>query len=161
MKRLAIAAAALTLVGPLAATAAYADQPGQYNGHGYGDNNRGDQNNYRNDNSAGHSPRANRSENDNRGQSNGRWNGQPQNSWQNQNGWQNQNSWQNQRSWRRGDRMTFDQQSRYRSVDYRRENLREPPRGYRYVQDDRGQTLLLAIASGVILSVILNQGGNY
>ena len=157
MKRLTIAAAALTLVGSLAATPAYADQPGQYNGRGYSDNNRNDQYNYRNDNRGGHDQRADRSGSGNgyRDQGNGGWNGQSQH------GWQNQNGWQNQRSWRRGDRMTFDEQSRYGSVDYRRDHLREPPRGYRYVRDDRGQTLLLGIASGVILSVILNQGGRY
>ena len=61
------------------------------------------------------------------------------------------------RSWRRGDRLPSYYQSRYRTVDYRHERLRAPPRGYRYVEDDRGDMLLVGIATGVILSVILSQ----
>ncbi|MBK6702445.1 MAG: RcnB family protein [Caulobacteraceae bacterium] len=48
-------------------------------------------------------------------------------------------------------------QSRYRQVDYRRAHLRAPPRGYHYVQDDRGDYLLVGIATGVILSILLSQ----
>jgi Ni/Co efflux regulator RcnB len=62
------------------------------------------------------------------------------------------------RSWRRGDRLPFGYQSRFRGVDYRYAHLRQPPYGYRYVRDDRGQILLVGIATGVILSAIL---GNY
>jgi Ni/Co efflux regulator RcnB len=61
------------------------------------------------------------------------------------------------RNWRRGDRLPSYYSSRYRQVDYRREHLRAPPRGYRYVEDDRGDMLLVGIATGVILSVILSQ----
>jgi Ni/Co efflux regulator RcnB len=61
------------------------------------------------------------------------------------------------RDWRRGDRLPSYYQTRYRHVDYRREHLRAPPRGYRYVEDDRGDMLLVGIATGVILSVILSQ----
>ena len=35
-------------------------------------------------------------------------------------------------------------------------HLRAPPRGYRYVRDDRGQVLLVGIATGVILSAIFS-----
>ena len=62
------------------------------------------------------------------------------------------------RSWRRGDRLPYGYERRYRSVDYRYAHLRQPPYGYRYVRDDRGQVLLVGIATGVILSAIL---GNY
>lgn len=61
------------------------------------------------------------------------------------------------RSWRRGDRLSAYERSHYRRIDYRRERLREPPRGYQYVRSDRGETLLVGIATGVILSVILSQ----
>jgi Ni/Co efflux regulator RcnB len=58
--------------------------------------------------------------------------------------------------WRRGDRLSQYHRSHYREVDWRRERLRQPPRGYRYVRDDRGEVLLVAIATGVILSILLN-----
>jgi len=57
--------------------------------------------------------------------------------------------------WRRGDRLPSDFRNRYRTVDYRAAHLRAPPRGYHYVRDDRGNTLLVGIATGVILSMIL------
>lgn len=136
-KRFAIAAAALTLVAPFAATAAYAD-PGQYNGHGYSDNrdnNRHDRND-RNDRNS-----YNQRGNDNRGAYQGNWN----------------NQYQGQNNWRRGDHYD---RSRFSSFDYRREHYREPPRGYRYVRDDRGDTLLVGILSGVILSAIVNNHGD-
>lgn len=59
--------------------------------------------------------------------------------------------------WRRGDRLPTYARSSYRQVDYRREHLRAPPRGYHYVRDDRGEVLLVGIATGVILSILLNQ----
>jgi Ni/Co efflux regulator RcnB len=61
------------------------------------------------------------------------------------------------RTWRRGDRLNAHHRSSYRAVDYRRERLRAPPRGYHYVRSDRGETLLVGIATGVILGVILSQ----
>jgi len=59
--------------------------------------------------------------------------------------------------WRRGDRLPTYTRSQYREVDWRRERLRQPPRGYHYVRDDRGQVLLVGIATGVILSLLLSQ----
>ncbi|WP_395647867.1 RcnB family protein [Terricaulis sp.] len=59
------------------------------------------------------------------------------------------------RSWRRGDRLPSYYRSHYREVDWRRHGYRAPPRGYHYVRDDRGETLLVGIATGVILGVIL------
>ncbi|MBL8532176.1 MAG: RcnB family protein [Hyphomonadaceae bacterium] len=59
-------------------------------------------------------------------------------------------------AWRRGDRLSAYQRQAYRPVDYRRERLQAPPRGYHYVRSDRGETLLVGIATGVILSVMLS-----
>lgn len=60
------------------------------------------------------------------------------------------------RAWRRGDRLPDYYYNYYRDVDYRHYHLRPPPRGYRYVRrDDTGETLLIGIATGVILGVIL------
>lgn len=138
-KRFAIAAAALTLVAPFAATAASAD-PGQY-GHSYSDHRNDNRNN---DNSYGQ-------RDNNRGayQGNNGWNNQYQSQWNNQ--------YQGRHTWRRGDHYD---RSRFSSFDYRREHYREPPRGYRYVRDDRGDTLLVGILSGVVLSAILNNQGD-
>ncbi|MBL8545348.1 MAG: RcnB family protein [Hyphomonadaceae bacterium] len=58
--------------------------------------------------------------------------------------------------WRRGDRLPNYARTQYREVDWRREHLRQPPRGYHYVRDDRGEVLLVAVATGVILSILLN-----
>lgn len=58
--------------------------------------------------------------------------------------------------WRRGDRAPTSYRAHYRNVDWRRERLREPPRGYQYVRTDRGETLLVGIATGVILGLILS-----
>lgn len=58
--------------------------------------------------------------------------------------------------WRRGDRLSQYHRSQYREIDWRRERLRQPPRGYHYVRDDRGEVLLVGIATGVILSILLN-----
>ena len=119
MKRFAIAAAALTLIAPFAATTASADP---YPGNGYSQHRDNDRHNDRNGQRG-----------DNRG------------------GWNNQ--YQGQNNWRRGDRYDH---ARFRAFDYRREHYREPPRGYRYVRDDRGDTLLVGILSGVILGAIVN-----
>lgn len=58
--------------------------------------------------------------------------------------------------WRRGDRLPAYARSNYREVNWQRERLRQPPRGYHYVRDDRGEVLLVGIATGVILSILLN-----
>lgn len=60
------------------------------------------------------------------------------------------------RVWRRGDRLPAYYWDRYEEVDWRDCGLRAPPHGYRYVEDDRGNYLLVAVATGVILSVLLN-----
>jgi Ni/Co efflux regulator RcnB len=61
------------------------------------------------------------------------------------------------RAWRRGDRLPAYYRDYYRPVDYRYYRLRPPPRGYHYVRDDRGDYLLIGIATGVILGIIASQ----
>ena len=61
------------------------------------------------------------------------------------------------RNWRRGDRLPAYYRDYYRPVDYRYYRLRPPPRGYHYVRDDRGDYLLVGIATGVILGIIASQ----
>ena len=60
------------------------------------------------------------------------------------------------RAWRRGDYMPGYYRNSYRDVDWRYYRLREPPRGYRWVRDDRGEFLLVGIATGLILGTILS-----
>lgn len=178
MKRIKIAAvAALMLVGPLAATAS-AQTAGQYRGDrnddrrgdrnddrrgDRNDDRRGDRNEHRGDRYDRNDDRRDdrrdhrRQRWDNQRHNgysyNGRWNyGPPPAAYEGRNGYEA-----GYRGWRRGDRLPSYYQTRYRTVDYRREHLRAPPRGYRYVEDDRGQMLLVGIATGVILSVLLSQ----
>jgi Predicted integral membrane protein len=44
----------------------------------------------------------------------------------------------------------------YVVTDWRSQHLREPPRGYRYVRSDNGDFLLVAITTGVIVSILAN-----
>ena len=58
--------------------------------------------------------------------------------------------------WKRGDRLG-DYRRSYREVDYRVIHQKAPPRGYHYVRDNNtGEILLAAIATGIIASIILN-----
>lgn len=180
MKRFTLAAAAaLMLAGPLAATASAqdrgdrGDRGGVNDNRGERDGDRGDRNDRgdrRGDNDRGDRWDRNDDRGDRRGDRsdrrhrwdnqrhngytyNGRWNyGPPPAAYEGRNGYEA-----GYRSWRRGERLPSYYQSRYRQVDYRREHLRAPPRGYRYVEDDRGDLLLVGIATGVILSIILSQ----
>ena len=53
--------------------------------------------------------------------------------------------------WNRGER--FDSRAHYVVVnDYRRYHLRPPPRGQYYYRSDAGQILLIAAATGLIIS---------
>jgi Ni/Co efflux regulator RcnB len=62
------------------------------------------------------------------------------------------------RNWRRGDRLPAYYRNHYYVVrDYDRYGARRPPRGYHYVRDDRGDLLLVGIATGVILGIIASQ----
>jgi Ni/Co efflux regulator RcnB len=60
------------------------------------------------------------------------------------------------RSWRRGDYLPGYYRSEYRDVDWRYYRLRPPPRGYHWVRDDRGEFLLVGLATGLILGAILS-----
>jgi Ni/Co efflux regulator RcnB len=181
MKRFTLAAAtALMLAGPLAAPA-FAQDYGRDRGQNDGrdDDRRGDRRGDRDDDRRGDARNNDRDgrdwnrgdhRNDRRGDRNdrrhrwdnqrhngytynGRWNyGPPPAAYEGRNGYEA-----GYRSWRRGERLPSYYQSRYRQVDYRREHLRAPPRGYRYVEDDRGDLLLVGIATGIILSIILTQ----
>lgn len=129
MKRIALAGlSALTLAGSFASTASAQDY-GRYNHQNDGRDGRGDWNRGDND----------RRDNDRRG------------NWDNRGGRDQFN-----RQWRRGDRLPYGYERHFRGVDYRYSHLRAPPRGYRYVRDDRGQVLLVGIMTGVILSAIFS-----
>jgi Ni/Co efflux regulator RcnB len=61
------------------------------------------------------------------------------------------------RTWQRGQYLPPEYRSRYYVVDdWRGHHLRRPPAGYYWVQSG-GDYLLVAIATGIIASVILNQ----
>jgi Ni/Co efflux regulator RcnB len=60
-------------------------------------------------------------------------------------------------SYNRGENIDRDDWSRAQPVDYRAQHLRAPPRGYQW-REVNGQYILAAVATGVILSVILNGG---
>ena len=60
--------------------------------------------------------------------------------------------------WARGHRIhDYGWAPTYVVVDYDRYGLRHPPRGYHWRRDDRGDWLLVAIASGVIADIILGR----
>jgi Ni/Co efflux regulator RcnB len=61
--------------------------------------------------------------------------------------------------WKRGQRVDERYRgSRYVVNDYRGHHLNRPPHGYHWVHDDNNNYLLVAVASGVIASVILGAG---
>jgi Ni/Co efflux regulator RcnB len=63
------------------------------------------------------------------------------------------------KTWKVGDRYDrYDRDHRhYREVDYRSHRLKAPPRGYHYVKDDNtGEIILAAIATGIIAAIIAN-----
>lgn len=160
MKRFALATlAAITLAGPLAATAAYADPPARHDNRGdmRRDNDRHDNGRWDNDRRDDRRDARNDNRWDQRRHNgytyNGRWNyGPPPAAFVNRPGFQP-----GYHQWRRGERLPAYYRSHYRQVDYRRERLRAPPRGYHYVRDDRGDVLMVAIATGLIASIILSQ----
>ncbi len=58
--------------------------------------------------------------------------------------------------WARGDRLGY-YGNRHVEVDYRARHLKAPPRGYHYVRDDNtGEILMAAIATGIIASILAN-----
>lgn len=61
------------------------------------------------------------------------------------------------RQWRRGDHLPAYYRQQYAPVDYRYHNLSAPPRGAHWVRDDRGEYLLVGVATGVILGLALGR----
>jgi Ni/Co efflux regulator RcnB len=59
--------------------------------------------------------------------------------------------------YKRGGYLPVEYRTRYVVTDWRRDRLREPPRGYHWVRSDNGDFLLVAIATGVIVDLLLNQ----
>jgi Ni/Co efflux regulator RcnB len=58
--------------------------------------------------------------------------------------------------YRKGGRMPSEYRGRtYVVNDWRRDHLREPPRGYHWVRSDNGDFLLVAITTGVIMDLLL------
>jgi len=60
-------------------------------------------------------------------------------------------------NWNRGQRMGYNDWRYAQRVDYRRYNLRQPPRGYEWRRSN-DRFVLAAVATGVIMSVILSNG---
>ena len=184
MKRIALAAAtALMLAGPLATTASAQNydrlnRGDQSDQRGENRDRNDDRGGRRNDNDRGRDDNRGDRANDHRGRGDNDWNRGDRRNDRNDNRWNDARNngysyngrWYygppqashrdyqpGYRAWRRGDRLPSYYQGRYRQVDYRRAHLRAPPRGYHYVQDDRGDYLLVGIATGVILSILLSQ----
>ena len=59
------------------------------------------------------------------------------------------------RPWTRGQSLGV-YNDRFAELNYQERNLRAPPSGYRWVQDDRGDYLLAAIVGGLINQVVVN-----
>ena len=59
--------------------------------------------------------------------------------------------------WRRGERVGYNDWNSARPVDYRQHHLRKPPRGYEW-RESNGQYILAAVATGLIVSILLNSG---
>lgn len=61
----------------------------------------------------------------------------------------------------RGKRAPYQyRQPQYFVNDWQSRNLRRPPSGYRWVRNDDNQFLLIAIATGVISQVFINENNN-
>ena len=169
MKRIMTAAlAAATLIAPLAAAPTAAAQGYRNHDRGRDDNdwNRG------RDHDRGDRDRGRRGDRDRdwdrgerRGDHGDRWDNRRHNGYYHNNRWYYgppPAAWRDDarydyRQWRRGDRLPGYYRNYYRDVDYRHYRLRAPPRGYHYVRDDRGDFLLVGIATGVILGIIASQ----
>ncbi|MEZ5937067.1 MAG: RcnB family protein [Hyphomonadaceae bacterium] len=60
------------------------------------------------------------------------------------------------RQFHRGEYLRY-YPNNYYVVDYRHRHLAPPPRGYRYVENDNGDLVLAAIATGLIAAIIASQ----
>lgn len=61
----------------------------------------------------------------------------------------------NRQHWRQGQRLPSNYRTRSHYVDYRKHHLRQPPRGYQWVQADNNY-VLVALTTGLIASIIAN-----
>ncbi|MHB1058335.1 MAG: RcnB family protein [Rhodanobacter sp.] len=59
--------------------------------------------------------------------------------------------------YKRGGYLPVEYRTRYVVTDWHRDHLRAPPRGYHWVRSDNGDFLLVAIATGAIVDLLLNQ----
>jgi Ni/Co efflux regulator RcnB len=93
------------------------------------------------------------------------WQGQPQ--WQGHSQWQGQRQYAPQhqaRTWGgygyrdgyRGGYVAYAHPHHYRAYDWRARHLAAPPHGYGWVEDDSGDVLLMALATGLIANAIVN-----
>ena len=58
-------------------------------------------------------------------------------------------------AWRKGDRLPVAELDGYWVSDYDHYHLHAPPPGHRWVRQDDGRYLLVAIATGVIIDILL------
>jgi Ni/Co efflux regulator RcnB len=58
---------------------------------------------------------------------------------------------------RNGEHMGYNDWSGAQPVDYRQHHLRRPPHGYEW-RESNGQYILAAVATGAIISAIVNSG---
>ena len=59
----------------------------------------------------------------------------------------------NRHHWRQGERLPSSYRTRAHYVDYRKHHLRQPPRGYQWVQADNNY-VMVALTTGLIASII-------
>ncbi|HEV7691662.1 MAG TPA: RcnB family protein [Hyphomonadaceae bacterium] len=160
MKRILLAAAAFaTIAMPLAASPAFADQAPQYS---RGNDRHDDRNDNRRDTrtvvkhkTVWHDTRRDARWDAN--QHNGYWTG---NAWHYgpppASAYRTRGFQLGYKPWARGDRLGY-YGNQYREVDYRTYHLQAPKRGYHYVRDDNsGEIILAAVATGIIASIIAN-----
>jgi Ni/Co efflux regulator RcnB len=61
------------------------------------------------------------------------------------------------RDWHRGERIEVVYlEPRYYVDDYEYYHLRQPPRGHRWVRDEDGRFILVAVATGIIADILLH-----
>lgn len=169
MKRLLIAAAAaMSFAAPLALVGtAHADPRGHH--RDYRDDRRDDRRDYRHERRDDRRDYRHDRRDDRRdyrqGYRDGRWDGRRHNGYYLGNRWNygpppqayygRRDMRVDYRQWRRGDRLPAYYRQHYAPVDYRYHRLSAPPRGHHWVRDDRGEYLLVGIATGVILGLAL------
>ncbi|NMW24866.1 RcnB family protein [Rhodanobacter soli] len=143
MKKLLSLSAVLGAMLMLASGSVLAQGHGHGRGHGNGNGN-GNDRYEQGDGDRGHDHDRGRYVRDDRGPGRGHYN-----NWHDRGrheGW-----------YKRGGYLPVEYRTRYVVTDWRRDRLREPPRGYHWVRSDNGDFLLVAIATGVIVDLLLNQ----